>query len=246
MQGDPERIYREIGQLIAAAPDFKKLEGLAQLPADVALWIGRVYAQVEATGDIGDAVEIKQQTNLLRSPRFGAGAANSIMTIMYRVLAKAEFSAPTISQGAFLPAGNPFDALVQIGKLFSGAKKSLLIVDPYMDEKVLTDFALSAPEGVELELLADEKDVKASLVPALGRWRQQYQDKRPVSSKLAPARSLHDRLIVADDLDVWVLTQSFNAFAARAPATIAKVDAETAALKIDAYRSIWQASRPLV
>jgi hypothetical protein len=37
-------------------------------------------------------------------------------------------------------------------------------------------------------------------------------------------------LIIADNSEAWVLTQSLNAFAVRSPASIVRVDAETAAL----------------
>jgi hypothetical protein len=40
---------------------------------------------------------------------------------------------------------------------------------------------------------------------------------------------------------VWALTQSMNALAARPPATIVRIDPDTAALKIAAYEAMWQA-----
>ncbi|BAM92882.1 hypothetical protein S58_69160 [Bradyrhizobium oligotrophicum S58] len=46
-------------------------------------------------------------------------------------------------------------------------------------------------------------------------------------------------------LDAWTLTQSLKDFAARSPATIVKVDAETAALKVSAYGAIWQTAAAL-
>jgi hypothetical protein len=51
---------------------------------------------------------------------------------------------------------------------------------------------------------------------------------------------LHDRLLILDRSKVYLLTQSFNAFAARSPATITLVDAATTALKIEAYDSFWE------
>jgi hypothetical protein len=56
---------------------------------------------------------------------------------------------------------------------------------------------------------------------------------------------LHDRLIIVDGAQVWVLTQSLNAFVVRSPATIVRVDGETAALKIKAYQDIWDKAKPL-
>jgi hypothetical protein len=68
---------------------------------------------------------------------------------------------------------------------------------------------------------------------------------RPLEIRLAPARSLHDRLIIVDGAQAWTLTQSLKDFAARSPATIVKVDGETAGLKICAYDAIWRGAAPL-
>jgi hypothetical protein len=110
------------------------------------------------------------------------------------------------------------------------------------DGKALTDFAVLAAEKVSLTLLADRKTVKPGLKPAAAAWVKQYSAQRPLEVRLAPAGTLHDRLIIVDAKEVWVLTQSFNAFAARAPATIVRTDDETAALKVAAYDAIWRAA----
>jgi len=57
--------------------------------------------------------------------------------------------------------------------------------------------------------------------------------------------NLHDRLIVVDGKIVWTLTQSLNAFAARSPASLVRVDPETAALKVAAYEQLWKNAKPL-
>jgi hypothetical protein len=51
------------------------------------------------------------------------------------------------SQGSFIAAGSTFDAFVAVGKALSEAKTNVLMVDPYADEKALTDYALLAPDG---------------------------------------------------------------------------------------------------
>jgi hypothetical protein len=120
-----------------------------------------------------------------------------------------------------------------------------LIIDPYMDEKALTDFAPLAPEGVTVRLLSDEKTCKPTLPPAASRWITQYGAKRPLAVRLAAARTLHDRLIIVDGAQVSILTQSLNAFAARSPAAIVRVDNDTATLKVSAYQDIWNKAAPL-
>jgi hypothetical protein len=96
-----------------------------------------------------------------------------------------------------------------------------------------------------VRLLADQNGVKPTLQPAAARWAAQYAQSRPLEVKLTAAKTLHDRLIVVDGLTAWVLTQSLNAFAARSPASIVRVDDDTAALKIAAYQDIWANASPL-
>ena len=77
------------------------------------------------------------------------------------------------------------------------------------------------------------------------RWAQQYGNLRPLTAKLAPARTLHDRVIIVDGEAAYISTQSLNAIAAKAPAAIVPTDVELARLKAQAYEQIWRAATPL-
>jgi hypothetical protein len=164
---------------------------------------------------------------------------------VYRALAKAELKAPAAVQGSFIPAGNAFDAFSAIAKVVGNAQQNVLIVDPYLDEKALTDFTILVPEKIQVRLLSDQLTVRPTLRPAAGRWVAQYGVSRQLAVKLAAPRTLHDRLIAVDDATVYVLTQSLNAFAARSPASIVRVDDETAKLKVAAYQAIWVTASPI-
>ena len=209
------------------------------LPASTRQWLGRAYALVNETGQYADGYSLDHHTKNLENPDWRKATVGPITNILYRALGIAELKAPAAVQGAFIPAGNAFDALTAVGKVLQTATRDVLIVDPYMDVKTLTDFAVLAPEGVEIRLLADQKEHKPTLKPAVDRWIEQHGASRPLSAKLGAARSLHDRLIAVDHSQVWVLTQSLNGFAARSPATIVRTDADTATLKIAAYEEMW-------
>jgi hypothetical protein len=163
--------------------------------------------------------------------------------VLYRLHAQAELAAPMSDQGAFIAAGSALDAMSAIGRVLIQATKRLRIVDPYMDSKALTDFAILANEGIEIELLTDEKSVWPTFEPALARFRQQYGSKRPAHARLAAPRSLHDRLIMVDEKTVYTVTQSLNALANRSPASIVRVDGDSAKLKIDAYDQFWASAK---
>jgi hypothetical protein len=182
---------------------------------------------------------------MLAMPSSSAFAASQIADIVHRALAVAELRAPAATQGSFIPAGNAMDAFTAMSKVLGGVSKDVLIIDPYLDERALTDFAPLSPEGVTIRLLADMKHHKPTLKPAAQSWGSQYGATRPLAVRIAPPRTLHDRALIVDGTQAWVLTQSLNAFATRAPASIVRVDDETAALKIAAYEDMWAAAAAL-
>ncbi len=243
MPNDPETLYLRLGHLIAGMPVVPET---GPLRPDVLQWLGQAYALVAQGGDLTDRVEMRNHMSGLNAPGDRDYTMQLVAMILHRNLAVANLKAPTSSRDAFIPAGNAFDAMVAVGKVVSAAHVSLLIVDPYMDEKALTDFAVQARRGTTIRLLADRGQHKPGLRPAAERWQAQHGAARPLEVRLSEHRSLHDRLIIVDREAVWVLTQSLNAFAARSPASIVKTDAETAGLKIEAYDVIWRDAQPFV
>jgi hypothetical protein len=206
--------------------------------------MGRAAALIQNALGATGAVRLRAEQQNLKSDIFGPEAANDIMGLLYEALAVVELELPASAQGAFIPAGNTFDAMAAVSKIFASAAKDLLVVDPYFDEKILTDFMQFANEGVTVRLLGDAAGVKGTLHPAVKSWTTQFGAKRPIAVRLAPPRSLHDRLIMIDHTQVWTLGQSFNALAARAPTSFNKSDDDTAALKLRAFGDIWQAAKP--
>ena len=238
---DPESLYRQMGRIIETMPDFS---GYAPITDDEYLWIGRASALIEQGGNILDQSDWRMATKNLQTA-LRHDAVQPMKMVLFRVLAAAELNAPAGVRGSFIPVGNNFDAFSAVSKVLKTAKKDIMIVDPYMDESVLTDFAGPTPENVNLRLLADEAHVKPSLEPAAKRWRDQYKNLRPVELRLAAERRLHDRAIFIDHQTAWILTQSLKDIAKRSPAEIIRAD-DTASLKIPAYESIWQNSKVVV
>ena len=197
------------------------------------------------TSSAKSTCRVDNPASIAAFPAADASVNAEITAAIYRALARAELNAPASVKDSFIPVGNDFDAMRAIAKVLQAATNNFLIVDPYMDEKALVVFAALASQGVTIRLLADQHDAKPSLRPAVEAWRNQHGKARPVDARLAPAKSLHDRLLVVDGTSVWTLTQSLNSFAKRSPASIVKVDNETAKLKIAAYEAIWLAAAPV-
>jgi len=111
--------------------------------------------------------------------------ADTILAIAHQALAKAELHAPAELQGAFIAAGHAFDAFAAVGKALGTATADVFIVDPFADAKLLTDYAVLAPEAVSIRVLS-EGTYSKSLEPAAQHWRQQM--KQPLDVRV-PARS---------------------------------------------------------
>jgi hypothetical protein len=241
MSMDPEALYIQLGRLVETIPNLDHYP----FPSTTQHWLGRAGALIAEAGDNSDIVLFKTAVGALTTMVTRNKAGQDIALILYRALAVAEVRAPVSAQGTFVAAGNSFDAFAAMGKVLGTATRDILVVDPYLDEKALTDFAPLAHEGVSIRLLADGSAPKPTLIPASKRWATQYGATRPLEVRLAPARTLHDRVIITDAVSAWVLTQSLNAFAGRSPASIVRVDQETATLKVSAYDAIWREATPI-
>jgi hypothetical protein len=239
---DPESLYLQLGQLISEMPD---LGPAARITPDVNRWLGRAAQLVQETGAVVDHIAFTLACDgligVLRQQN-----AQQISAIVFRALAYAEANAPAAARGGFVGVGAALDALQVVGKLLAEARTDALIVDPYMDSKVFTDFATTAPQDVTVRLLADSAYTKVEAVrPAITRWKQQFGAARPLEVRLSAPRALHDRLIFADGTAAWSLTQSLKDFAARSPALAQRLDPDLAKMKIEFYEQVWTSATPV-
>jgi hypothetical protein len=237
MATDYAMLYQQIGRLLETPPDLSTYQACVQPPA--LKWLGIAHALVKAVnvGNGFDLIAFTSAVDRMRSSAWSSGV-NEVFQILYRALGNCELQLPAGSAGSFVPVGNSFDAFAALSKIFAAATVDVMIVDPYMDQAALVDFGLAVPEGVPLRLLSDANDHKATLKPAAEKWISQYGTKRPLSVRLASAKSLHDRAIFIDQNQAWTITQSLKDFAKRAPAEIVRADS-IAELKISAYEAIW-------
>jgi hypothetical protein len=63
--------------------------------------------------------------------------------------------------------------------------------------------------------------------------------------RIAPPRSLHDRLLVVDSDTARVVGQSFKDLAKRAHSSLVHMDPESGKLKIDAHLEMWKSAKKI-
>ena len=232
---DISAVYAQLGELTRTVPDFSN-------PPDAPEtlnWLGTVAVLVERVLGLADTIELKNNIGLLYNSQYRKNYSYKILAILYRALASAEAKMPIEMQGAFIPAGSPYDALVAVGKIIKIATSEVFFVDPYADHLLLQDFAILAAPNIKVRILTGEFKSKPSFKPAVERWCKQYIDERSLEVRFSPDKFLHDRVIIIDNSKTYVLTQSFGAIASRSPASITRSDPETSVLKIAYYQDLW-------
>lgn len=233
----PDALYSQLGRLMQSMSE--RLTPCHPLPDETIHWLSQAYALVQSAGDGFDTVNFKTQMQ-----RMGSRIAidqyegtQEIRLILFRTMATLELKVSGSLAGKFIPVGNEFDAYTSLNKILGSAKERVLIIDPYLDASALTDFGLLVPEGVTIHLLCYKIYVD-SLSAASKKWQAQYGERRPLEVRVAPPKSLHDRVIIIDSVQSWTITQSLKDLAKNSPAEIIRSE-ESDKLKIDAYGQIW-------
>jgi hypothetical protein len=235
---DREAIYLQLRSLMEEMPALH----MAPTP-DMYRWLGRVAPLIELT--CGQVLAIQFRAAMQDLGKFRSQSPETLLAIVYEALGRAEFLAPAAYRGSFIAAGHTLNALAAVANALSTAERDVLIVDPYADMKLLTDYAPTAPEKISMRILTSDKYIQ-SLKPAAERWAQQHGMDRPLEVRLAPAERLHDRLIIIDGKDVWELHQSFKDLAARSHTSLSKMMfPEISKEKIAAYEDLWAAATSL-
>lgn len=162
---DATEALRRLQALVQSKPNLRIVEDDYSLPQATLRWLGELHAVVAAMKRAGDEMALKVAIDTLARTH-GSEGRGEISVILYRALTAAELGAPASEQGAFIAAGNELDAYAAIAKVMATAEKSILVVDPYMDGKALSDFMPSAAEQVTVRILSDEASLKPTLMPA--------------------------------------------------------------------------------
>jgi len=236
-----EQIYAQIQLLLKENPG---LTGRGNYGDAQNRWLGRAYALVARVTREEEVDQFRTSMDYLGIEQNRQHNIQVIMNIIYRTLTRLELALPLQAQGAFIDVGAGFSAFEAVSKVLGTAKAAILIVDPYLNVEALFDFVPSAPLKVPVQMLCDGSNVKlhGALKAGVEKWNAQYDDDRPLEIRVTAPRELHDRLIVIDDKEAWVLTQSLKDIANRSPASLTRSDAEVAESKVHAYKRIWDAS----
>ena len=237
---DPQTLYVYLGRLVADTPDLAD----GPITPEKQAWLGKLLALAPEVLDANDLATLKIAVQHLDTINRRQNAL-TIAALAHAALVRAELRAPAGMQGAFIGAGQTFDAFAAVSRVLAQAKRDALLLDPYADHVILTDYAPMVAVGITVRLLTDEAKKKSTLEAAARHWVHQHGTSRPLEIRLAASRTLHDRFIVVDGAQVYTVGQSFRGLAEHALTSVNRVmDPTTTQDKIDAFAQIWITARP--
>ena len=104
-------------------------------------------------------------------------------------------------QGIFFD-GQIFDAYAFVNKIIKSAKKSIVLIDNYIDEAVLTMFSEKS-ENVKVVILT--KEIKPKLSLDIAKFNEQYKN---IEAKIFNIS--HDRFLIIDNKEIYHLGASLK------------------------------------
>ena len=110
-------------------------------------------------------------------------------------------SATPIPEKVFMD-GEFYDAFALVQKLIKSAKKSIILIDNYVDESVLTRMS-EKPEGVSVSIYT--KSVSKAMELAVEKFNSQYG-----GLKLTRFADCHDRFLILDDSEMYLFGASLK------------------------------------
>lgn len=230
--------------LEVAIRDAPKLTYNVALSEQDLRWLGRAEALLEASQSLTDLTAFRLARRHLNTYAHSRDAlVGALINAFYRV----ELQAPIDSRGSFIPAGDTWNGYAALVRLLERDCDDLLLVDPYLNATLFTDFAPHAAARKAVRCLTTKRSENdPGLVAAAQKWAtDKIGQKTPVEVRYAAAGALHDRLIIFDGAEAWLVTQSLKDIAKRSPASVSRAEAEISALKAEHYNALWNGAAPV-
>jgi hypothetical protein len=135
MQLTPERLYFDLGRLIADMPDFAS----APMTRELQGWLASANALVKSSGGLAEALRLRVACENLDGPLQDRNA-KMIASILHRAFAKAEANAPREVRGSVVMLEGDHQAYKAVRKLLARP-----IATPLVDPMRPASFSLTTP-----------------------------------------------------------------------------------------------------
>lgn len=134
----PAVLLGELRALADNPPDFAVFTSTSRTHHE---WLGKAYA-LASLWDDKEARIVTMNASLVSGELMRDNAVSSILAVLYRIIASLEIRvAQEQGDRAFGP-GAVYDFFVALREILGSAKRSIFIVDPYLDNEIFDSYVL--------------------------------------------------------------------------------------------------------
>jgi hypothetical protein len=145
---------------------------------------------------------------------------SNMQAVLRTAIAKLEAQAPTVRSKVYGP-GDAFNLYQDLSQLISAAQSEIFIVDPYANEELFDLYLSKVKPGVKIRVLS------ISPPSGLKSLAAKFAARPGTNFEARHTSAIHDRVIMIDGRDCWVLGQSIKDAAMKKPTYLIPMDTVT-------------------
>ena len=227
-------ILLKLVDLYENKPDFGN--GPIKAMSKERLWLSSVGALFKA---IGFQHESKHSSNMGFLGRYRVWAIDNILGQIGDAIEelKIELELDGRSEiGSAYEPGDVYRFYADLKAIISLAQAEIIIIDPYFNGDAFDNYLSTVPNQISIKILANRysEDIRNYM----SKHIQQFQSKIEVRQ----SKELHDRLLIIDNTDCWVVGQSIKD-AARKSTYLIPLASSSADAKKSIYAGIWERAK---
>jgi len=134
--------------------------------------------------------------------------------------------------GSVYQPGEVYDFFSDLKAIIGKAQKNIFVIDPYFNGEAFESYLSSIAEQVSVRILSE------SYTDDLKSYAEKYSAQFGTSIELRKSKEIHDRVVIIDQSDCWIVGNSIKD-AARKSTYLIPLSPTIATSKIGIYEEIW-------
>ncbi|MGR3760751.1 hypothetical protein ACUXV3_11565 [Roseobacteraceae bacterium NS-SX3] len=131
-----------------------------------------------------------------------------------------------------------YDFLCDLREIILGAQSEVFVVDPYFDGQAFETYLSPLGGGCLVRVLCSR------YASEVAGHMTAFAAQHTVAPELRKSKNLHDRLVIIDGSDCWIVGGSIKD-AGRKPTYLVPLQPGIAPTKIDIYEGLWREAKPV-
>jgi len=198
-------------------------------------WVGMVGALIKRYDPVGTVI-LQVETNCLSYPDLRTNALIRIRAIIQSAISDLELKYPQEIQQIYGP-GATYDFYRDLTNILRKAQQNIFLIERYINDEIFYLYLSKIPEDINIQLLTGKcnEEIKRIIL--------KFGENPSRKFEARSTNKIHDRVVIIDSNECWLLGQSIKDAAKKMPTYIAPLPHDLVSLKEKFYYEIWESSK---